>query len=101
MLDMPWRSCATCLTGEEQTMLKRNLGIRLHVAAISVVIALAIAPTALAQTENPAGNKRVTLNLENADLKYAVKLLFTSAGLNYTLDQAVYGTVTLSLSDVP
>jgi len=35
--------------------------------------------------------KRFTLNLENADLRYALKLLFTSAGANYTLDQAFKG----------
>src|SRR5258708_15678493 len=44
--------------------------------------------------------KKVTLNLENADLRYALKLLFTSAGVNYTLDQAVQGTVTVALTDV-
>src|SRR5438874_4706829 len=56
---------------------------------------------ALAQDTNgtDATNKRVTLNLENADLRYALKLLFTSAGMNYTLDQAVQGTVTVSLND--
>src|SRR5437764_5569290 len=58
---------------------------------------------AAAQDQKPpeATNKKVTLNLENADLRYALKLLFTSAGINYTLDQAVQGTVTVSLTDVP
>src|SRR6266571_2103813 len=44
--------------------------------------------------------KKVTLNLDNADLRYALKLLFTSAGVNYTLDQTVQGTVTVALTDV-
>ncbi len=79
-----------------------KLGNRMNVAAIAVVIALAALPiAALAQSANQAGNKRVTLSVENAELRYALKLLFTSAGLNYTLDQAVRGTATVSLSDVP
>ncbi len=45
-------------------------------------------------------NKRVTLELENADIRYALKLLFQSVGANYTLDQAVQGSVTVSLKDV-
>src|SRR5437763_16361793 len=79
-----------------------KLGNRLNVAAIAVVIALTALPIgALAQSANQTGNKRVTLSVENADLRYALKLLFTSAGLNYTLNQAVRGTATVSLSDVP
>jgi type II secretory pathway component HofQ len=79
-----------------------KLGNRMNVAAIAVVIALAALPFgALAQSPTLAGNKRVTLNVENGDLRYALKLLFTSAGMNYTLDQAVSGSVTVSLSDVP
>ncbi|MGC8668797.1 MAG: hypothetical protein ACP5VE_11855 [Chthonomonadales bacterium] len=46
-------------------------------------------------------NKKVTLNLENADIRYALQLLFKSAGVNFSLDQAVSGTVTVSLTDVP
>ncbi len=45
-------------------------------------------------------DKKVTLNLENADIRFALKLLFQSVGVNYTLDQAVQGTVTAQLSDV-
>src|SRR5256885_9807517 len=58
---------------------------------------------AAAQDQKPPEltNKKVTLNLENADLRYALKLLFTSAGVNYTLDQAVQGSVTVALTDVP
>src|SRR5262249_30414772 len=59
-------------------------------------------PQALAQKPggNETGAKKVTLNLENADLRYALKLLFQNASANYTLDQAVQGTVTVSLTDV-
>src|SRR2546423_15170180 len=47
------------------------------------------------------GSKRVPLNLENADIKYALKLLFQSVGADYTLDPNVQGPVTVSLTDVP
>ncbi len=46
-------------------------------------------------------NKKVSLNLENADIRYALQLLFKSAGVNFSLDQNVAGTVTVSLTDVP
>jgi hypothetical protein len=45
-------------------------------------------------------NKRVSLNLENANIQYALKLLFQSVGVNYVLDPNVQGTVTVSLTDV-
>lgn len=46
-------------------------------------------------------NKRVTLNLENADIQYALKLLFTSVGVDFTIGPGVQGYVTASLTDVP
>ena len=72
-------------------------------AAAALLLSLCFSGArALAQDQKPADvtTKKVTLNLENADLRYALKLLFTSAGVNYTLDQAVQGTVTVSLTDV-
>src|SRR5262249_26441409 len=60
-----------------------------------------IRPAQAQEAKQDSSNKKVTLNLENAELRYALKLLFTSAGVNYTLDQAVQGTVTVSLTEVP
>jgi hypothetical protein len=54
-----------------------------------------------AQDAPDINQKKVTLNLENADIRFALKLLFQSVGANYQLDQAVQGTVTASLTDVP
>jgi hypothetical protein len=76
-------------------------------AALSLAALAAPPPAALAQDSGRSGQtqdvsaKRVTLNLENADIRFALKLLFQSAGANYTLDSAVQGTVTASLTDVP
>jgi hypothetical protein len=45
-------------------------------------------------------SKKVTLNLENADIRYALKLLFSTTGASYTIEQTVQGTVSVSLNDV-
>src|SRR5438874_7455468 len=58
-------------------------------------------PAQAQEAKQDVPQKKVTLNLENADLRYALKLLFTSAAVNYTLDQAVQGSVTVALTDVP
>jgi len=76
--------------------------------AASAAIALTMIPAAVPSVaQDVAGaaaqsvaNKKVTLNLENADIRYALKLLFQSAGVNYTLDAGVQGTVTAALTDV-
>jgi hypothetical protein len=67
---------------------------------------LTLCGAALAQTEPDAAaqaiqEKRVNLNLENADLRYALKLLFDAVDVNYILDRAVQGTVTASLTNIP
>ena len=46
-------------------------------------------------------SRRVTIKVDAADLRYALKLLFEAAGANYSLDQSVQGTVTVSMQDVP
>ncbi len=78
--------------------------------AAALTAALCVATPGFSHAQEPAksagqsqdiNSKRVTLNLENADIRYALKLLFQSAGANYTLGGGVQGTVTASLSDVP
>src|SRR5678815_2370831 len=62
----------------------------LVLAAGMGLCSLTAMPAARAQdntTPNTSQNvntKRVTLNLENADVRYALKLLFQSVGVNYT-----------------
>src|SRR5689334_20394375 len=82
----------------------RNIATRPfgHTLMLLVMLTLTFGAVSFARAQDaPAIDKKVSLNLENADLRYALKLLFTSAGVNYTLDQAVQGTVTVSLTDVP
>src|SRR5437660_2938997 len=80
-------------------MLKRTIAV----SAICVLsLASLVSSTARVSAQGADVNsKKVTLNLENADLRYALKLLFTSAGVNYALDQSVQGTCTVALTDVP
>src|SRR6266496_729046 len=81
---------------------------RIAIGALVLPLAMCLVGAIPAAAQNDSGNarlqeilsKRVNLNLENADIKYALKLLFNSAGANFTLDPFVQGTVTVSLSDV-
>jgi hypothetical protein len=72
--------------------------------ACLAALALNISPAAAQRTEarSPgAVTKRVSLKVDAADLRQALKLLFNSVGVSYTLDPAVQGQVTASLTDVP
>jgi hypothetical protein len=46
-------------------------------------------------------NKKVTLNLQNADIRSALTLLFNTVGANFSIASDVRGFVTVSLNDVP
>lgn len=87
----------------------KNVALKNLMAAAALTLVLAGGPLSVV----PAGAqgsgkdasqdinaKKVTLNLENADIKYALKLLFQSVGANYTIEPGVQGTVTLALTDV-
>lgn len=76
--------------------------MKLRIVMTAIVLASALPAIAPAQTEkSDLTSKRVTLNLEGADLRYALKLLFSSVGVSYILDQTAQGVVTVSLTDVP
>lgn len=76
---------------------KKVVGIPL---ALFVVIAGGICVPAFAQggaagsasgttAATDVSEKKVTLNLENADIRYALKLLFTQAGVDYVVDRSM------------
>lgn len=46
-------------------------------------------------------DKVVSIELNQADVRAGLKLLFDQTGANYTIDPAVQGTVTVKLKDVP
>jgi hypothetical protein len=78
---------------------------RAGVAALGFVVASMCLSGIAARAQTDAkdvSNKKVSINLENAEIRYAVKLLFQSVGVNYVLDQSLQGIyVTVSLNDVP
>ncbi|MBM3494246.1 MAG: hypothetical protein FJX72_07995, partial [Armatimonadetes bacterium] len=72
---------------------------RAGVLAAVIGMAIAAAIPVRAQDTDVSGRK-VTLNLENADIRYALKMLFEMVSVNYVLEENVQGAVTASLSDV-
>jgi hypothetical protein len=83
-----------------QVTINHRLGI---VAAAAVLLAVGAPRPAIAQSGSAGSEintKKVTLNLENADIRYGLKLLFQAAGANYSIDQNVQGAVSVSLNDV-
>jgi hypothetical protein len=80
-------------------MLKMRLGT-LFLAGVMAMAVTSGTPARAQEGSGDVNNKKVSLNLENADIRYALKLLFQSVGVNYVLDQNVQGTVTVSLTDV-
>ena len=83
-----------------------TLALRLLTAFLAVTLILGMPIIARAQDSTSSGsqdmnNKPVTLNLNNADIRSALKLLFDTVGVNFTLDSSVRGYVTVSLNNVP
>jgi len=73
-----------------------NLGV-LRTILISVIIFFGIFIPVKAQDKN----KNITVELNNADIRSALQILFKSEGLNFSLDENVSGMVSVSLHDVP
>lgn len=73
--------------------------VRAGVLAAVIGMAVSAAMPVRAQ-DTDVSNKKVTLNLENADIRYALKMLFEMVGVNYSLDVNVQGSVTASLTNV-
>ncbi|MEP6754463.1 MAG: hypothetical protein ABJA67_03095 [Chthonomonadales bacterium] len=72
------------------------------IVAIAGTLACGINSKSVAQSENVLANasKRVSVNFENADIRYALKQLFQSISANFLLDASVSGRSTVSLNDV-
>ena len=70
-------------------------------AAAAVILLLPGVADAQDSGSQAAISKRITLRVDNADLRAALKMLFDSAGVNYSLEQSVRGTVTVSLDNIP
>ncbi|HVL50889.1 MAG TPA: hypothetical protein VM754_05245, partial [Actinomycetota bacterium] len=80
--------------------MNRNLKILLS-AALGVVLLAAAPVKALAQEGDVGGRIIPSLELEQADVRDALKILFRNVGVSYTIAPDVQGTVTVSLKNVP
>lgn len=79
--------------------MKRSWFVMLGLSLLAC--ALAMPTTASAQQED-IRKKKVSLEIQDADVRDALKLLFDAAGVqNYTVASDVQGTVTVKLTDVP
>ncbi|HSV74024.1 MAG TPA: hypothetical protein VLH79_09720, partial [Chthonomonadales bacterium] len=76
----------------------RRIGSALTLSALCCLLFSGVPAAA---QEAPGEGRRIDLNLENADIRYALRLLFNAAGVDYTIDQAVQGVVTVSLRQQP
>ena len=65
-------------------------------ALMALWVCMAVVPVR-AQGEE----KTVTIELNQADIRFALKALFDPTGYNYSIDPAIQGTVTVRLKDVP
>lgn len=69
-------------------------------AGLALAGALLTAP--LSTVAQDVSNQRIPrLELDQADVRDALRILFRSVGANYTIAPEVQGTITVSLTDVP
>lgn len=54
-----------------------------------------------AQPSGDISQRPVTLDLQDADIRAALKLLFNSVGANYSIDSSIQGTITVKLTNTP
>ncbi len=79
--------------------MKKSLGMTLGMAAMAFAL-LATPVRVMAQTGPGTGNIP-QIELDNADVRDALKIIFKQVGANYSIAPEVQGTVTVSLKDVP
>jgi hypothetical protein len=66
----------------------------------SALVAMCVPALAQDGGSGDVSQKRVTIKLDYADIRYALKQLFDSVKVNYSIDPNVQGQVTVSLTDV-
>jgi len=69
--------------------------------ALCLWVALPITAAAQDTTQNPSNTTVPDLELESADVRDALKILFKNLGVNYTVAADVQGNVTVHLQNVP
>ncbi len=69
--------------------------------AALVVSGMMVAPTVSVAQVDPRDKIIPSLELQDADVRDAIRMLFKTAGVPYTLSDQVQGTVTVTLTNVP
>ncbi|MEI6512389.1 MAG: hypothetical protein WCO51_03840 [bacterium] len=78
--------------------MRRNLYMTL---LISLILFQGMAvKSVMAQAPSDIASKPVSLDLDQADVRAALKLLFGSVGANYSVDPSVQGFITIKLKDI-
>ena len=72
--------------------------ITLYLLALTLVFLMAA--QAVAQ-QGGAGEKRVTISLQDTPVRSAIDMIFREAGVNYAFEGGTQGTVNVNLTDVP
>jgi len=77
-------------------IMKKSWGKQLGVGLLAVTLGLTLPAAGWSQQ----GDKTVSLNFKDADIRDVIETLSNEAGFNYTMDPGVSGRVTCSLQDV-
>lgn len=79
--------------------MKKTVGALLSLVLAGILVAAPMAT--VAQNGDPDNMTVESIELDQADIRDALKVLFRSTGLNYTVAPDVQGVVTVSLKQVP
>ena len=83
------------------TMPRKSIAIALSAgAALGFVFVSPMSARAQDTTASAGVDKKISLNFQNAPIQTVLKTLFSSVGINNSIDQNVVGTVTIDVRDV-
>lgn len=71
------------------------------IVTVAMILMMALAPAPVQAQGDPRDRMVQSLELDQADIRDALKLLFRIVGTNYSVASDVQGTVTITLRDVP
>ncbi len=71
------------------------------VLGLAMLACMVTAPVIAVAQDDPGNTIIESLELDQADIRDALKIIFRATGLNYTVAADVQGVITVSLKDVP
>src|SRR5687767_2245496 len=78
-----------------------NRNWKLMVATLALGLTAFAPVRALAQVDDPSGKIIPSIELQNAEVRDALKILFRNVGVSYSIDPTVVGTVTIQMTNQP